>query len=171
MSSRTRSAAFSFSGVSLPIICVLTGPCAGNVSRIVSDWNRTAASVSTVENTPQAPAHGSVRSSYFMPSTSRPLTNISVQSLREAMSASTISMMSLLILPSSSSSISSAKFLLKSESPSSLPPISTSTLISTSSGRPISISKPEESSFNKSPSPCGAAYIPLSIEFVAIFYP
>ena len=83
---------------------------------IVSLWNRTAASVRTVENTPQAPFQGSVLSSYFIPKTSRPRTYISVQSLRLLMSASTISMMSLEILASSPSSISSARLASNSTS-------------------------------------------------------
>ena len=74
MSSCTLLAASVFSGVSLPRILVRTGPAAGNVSLIVSAWNRIAASASTVLNTPQAFSHGSVRSSYLNPSTSKPLT-------------------------------------------------------------------------------------------------
>ena len=46
MSSTTREAACSCFLSSLPIIRARTGPCAGNVSAIISDWNLTVASVS-----------------------------------------------------------------------------------------------------------------------------
>ena len=114
MSSLTRAAASSLRRSIAPMISVLTGPCEGKVSVIVSLWKRIAASVSTVEKTPQAPFQGSVLSSYFIPNTSRPLTYVSVQSLRELMSASTYSMSSDARLPNSLSSMSSAKFLLNS---------------------------------------------------------
>ena len=73
MSSRTRSAASSLRRSIAPTILVFTGPRAGNVSVIISDWNRIAASLSSDEYTPHAPDQGSVRSSYFIPSTSSPL--------------------------------------------------------------------------------------------------
>ena len=49
MSALTRAEASSFSFVSSPSIFVLTGPEDGNVSLIVSAWNRIAASANTVE--------------------------------------------------------------------------------------------------------------------------
>ena len=49
MSVRTRSAASSFILVIAPMISVLTGPWAGKVSMMDSDWKRIAASVRIVE--------------------------------------------------------------------------------------------------------------------------
>ena len=47
MSSTTRSIASFFSDVSLPTISPLTGPAAGKVSMMVSDWNLMTASAKT----------------------------------------------------------------------------------------------------------------------------
>ena len=176
MSSRTRSAASSFSLSIAPMISVLTGPAAGNVSMIVSDWNLMAASVSTVENTPQAPVHGSVRSSYFMPRTSRPLTYISTQSLRLAMSASNSPSRSSASLLSSPSSMYSAKLAPKSSpvSSSGMRSISTpSTPIFTPSGSSISISIAGVSSCTISSKliPRGAPPIPETISDAAMSNP
>ena len=72
MSSETRIDDSFLAVVSLPIICVLTGPEDGNVSIMASDWNLTTASDNIGWNTPQAPAQGSVVSSYFKPSSFKP---------------------------------------------------------------------------------------------------
>ena len=171
MSFLTRSAASSFSFEVLPRIFVLTGPAAGNVSLMVSAWNLIAASANTVEYTPQASSHGSVRSSYLKPSTSRPLTNVSAQSLRATMSASNNSIRSLDRECSTPSSICSARLASKSESSStsvaspmmiSAPPSgSMLTVESVSSSISISMLSPKLSR------PCGAEYKPLLIESVA----
>ena len=176
MSTRTRSAASSLSLSIAPIISVFTGPAAGKVSMIASDWKRIAASASSVENTPHEPLHGSVRSSYRSPSTSKPLTNVSAQSLRLLMSEVTISSRSSASEASALSSISSAR--LASNSP--LSSASGSSVISTlpsdkvtCSGSTISISRglsPPIASTSSSML-VGAEYNPLSIELVAIFVP
>ena len=170
MSFLTRSAASSFSLLTLPRIFVLTGPAAGNVSLMVSAWNRIAASASTVEYTPQASSHGSVRSSYLKPSTSRPLTNVSAQSLRDTMSASNNSINSLASEFSLPSPMCSARLTSKSDSPPSSisaspmmisAPPSGSMLTTDSSSISISILSPKLSR------PCGAEYKPLPIESAA----
>ena len=169
MSVRTRSAASSFSLVTLPRIFVLTGPAAGNVSLIVSAWKRIAASARTVEYTPHASSHGSVRSSYLKPSTSIPLTNVSAHSLREPMSVSISSTKSPDKSCKTPSSSSSARFSPNSPSSSSsslgpklisTPPSSNSS-ISTSAPSPpsgISASIPiSNSAPSSSSNPSGAA--------------
>ena len=180
MSSLTRLAASSFSLVTLPRIFVLTGPEDGNVSLMVSAWNRIAASASTVEYTPQASSQGSVRSSYLKPSTSRPLTNVSAHSLRVAMSASTSSVRSEDRDWRVPSSMNSARLEEKSSSPdSSFSPsrlISTLpsgfSLISTSpSGDSSSISSALGPAPASSSMPCGAAYNPGTMLLVAIAAP
>ena len=177
MSSRTRCAASSFSLVDLPRIFVLTGPAAGKVSLIVSAWNRIAASANTVEYTPQASSHGSVRSSYLNPSTSRPLTNVSAHSLRATTSASNNSIKS----PASELSAPSSRCSARLDSNSVSSSVSTSTpivisappsgsmftVVSSPSSSGISISIPVV----KLSSPCGAAYSPLLIESVAMVTP
>ena len=139
---------------------------------IVSLWNRTAASVRTVENTPQAPSHGSVLSSYFIPNTSRPLTNISTHSLRELTSPSTSPMMSSAILCSSDSLMNSAR--LESNSSPSSPSSPGSISISmpsmpmrTPSGFSISISI-SGAALNSSSMPRGAAYKLLSMLIIIL---
>ena len=165
MSSLTRTAASSFSLVTAPIISVLTGPADGKVSIIVSLWNRTAASVNNVEYTPHAPFHGSVRSSYFMPSTSRPLTYICAHSWRLLISVSTCSHSSEANCSSSLSLICSARLAangtpLKSSSSGIRSIVIPSIPISISSGSPISISitgaSPSSISSSSSVSPSGA---------------
>lgn len=167
MSSRTRSAASSLSLSASPIISVLTGPAAGNVSMIVSDWNRMAASVSTVLYTPQAPAHGSVRSSYFIPRTSRPLTYIFTQSSREVMSASTSSSISEAMACRSFSSMCSARFASKAmgASSSGTSPTSPSSTISMAPSTPATAcgSMNMRVSSSTLSSPIGAGLIAFSM--------
>ena len=168
MSSRTRSAASSFSLVCLPMICVLTGPAAGKVSMIVSAWNFTSVSVSRGWNTLHAPGQGSVLSSSFRPSSSSPSTYVSNQSLRELASDSYSPIKSPAISDITFSSKNSARLALKSSSPSvsgSAPNI----IVIPSSG--ISGSMPSTSvsipgSSPSASSPCGAAYKPLSISAI-----
>ena len=142
---------------------------------MVSAWKRIAASAKTVENTPQAPSQGSVRSSYLNPSTSKPATNVSAQSFLASISASTSPTRSFARIDSALSSIYSAIFAPNSviSSSPSLGINVTSTepsSIITISGSTISIS----SSASTSPSimsssiPSGAAYNPFSI---AILHP
>ena len=162
MSSLTRLAASSFSLVTLPMILVLTGPAGGNVSLIVSAWKRIAASANTVEYTPHASSQGSVRSSYLKPSTSRPLTNVSDHSLRDAVSVSTNSVRSPASVASVPSSMYSAKLSLNSSSPSSASSGTSviSTLPSarvTISGLTMSISISSASAAPNASMPCGAA--------------
>ena len=164
MSSSTRTADSFFCGVSRPIIFVFTGPLAGKVSMMVSDWNRTTASVIIGWNTPHAPSQGSVLSSNFKPSSVIPSLYICSQSLREARSllmSSAKSPAKLCITPSSSTS---ARFSLKSSSPSlRISRISSpSTLSFTASGSSISISM-SGSSFSKAAKPSGAAYSDFSM--------
>ena len=132
-----------------------------------------AASASSVEYTPQASSHGSVRSSYLKPRTSNPLTYVSAQSLRALISASTSPTSSLAKLFSSPSSKTSARFSSNSPSRSTSSGTSViSTLPSarvTISGSSISISKAGCSSMRSSP--MGAAYRPLSIKLVAMIFP
>ena len=171
MSALTRVAASSFSLVSSPRIFVFTGPAAGKVSDIVSAWNRIAASASTVENTPHAPSHGSVRSSYLKPSTSRPLTNVSAQSLRLSMSDCTCPMRSSDKDDRSLSSIISARLAPNSVKSASVPGIMVISIPPsdsvTASGSMISISSSGTSISSKSVSsssiPSGAENIPFSI--------
>ena len=133
---------------------------------MVSAWKRMAASASTVEYTPHAPSHGSTRSSYWNPRTSNPFTNVSAQSLRLDMSASTAPIRSLEILLKTSSSKTSARLASKGTvSPMSALGIS---VISTEpssrvtiSGFTISISSALSSTASAS-RPAGAAYSPLS---------
>ena len=161
MSSLTRSAASFFSVVSLPIIFVLTGPAAGKVSMIVSDWNLTSASERRGCVTPQAPAQGSVRSSSFIPKRSRPSTYVCIQSLRLDRSSSYSSINSLASEDNTDSGSSSAKFISNSSSGASSGSISSSNPSVrnvTSSGSSISISKSGPCS-----KPIGAAYKPFSI--------
>ena len=168
ISVRTRSAASSFSSVSLPSILVLTGPAAGNVSDIASAWNRIAASASTVEYTPHAPSHGSVRSSYLNPRTSRPSTYVSAHSLRLCTSPSISSIIPNDILANSSSSSFSARLSsnLESSSSSGMSDISTLPSLSvTSLGSTISISNISASGKSSS-IPNGACIKPLSIAMV-----
>ena len=174
MSALTRTAASSFSFVSSPNILVLTGPAEGNVSLIVSAWNRIAASANTVEYTPQAPSHGSVRSSYLKPNTSRPLTNVSAQSFRLSTSESTAPMISSARELSSPSSIPSAR--LPSNGISSSTSASGTIVISilpssnvTLSGFTISISS-SEVSISASSIPTGAWYKPFSIAINKIHF-
>ena len=173
MSALTRSAASSFSLVSSPKIFVFTGPAEGNVSLIVSAWNRIAASANTVEYTPQAPSQGSVRSSYLKPSTSKPLTKVSAHSLRLSMSDSTMSHISLARELRSLSSNTSAKF--SSNSPPIAPSASGISVISilpsssvTLSGFTISISS--SPSPTSSSTPFGAEYSPFSIAISKIHF-
>ena len=170
MSALTRLAASSFSGVSIPRIFTRTGPAAGKVSLIVSAWNRIAASARIVELTPQAPSHGSVRSSYLKPITSRPLTKVSAQSLRASMSACTCPTRSFDSEVKSPSSSISARFAPNSEKSISSPGMMVISILPSSSvtdsGSTISISSspPSSSPSSKSPSrPIGAAYSPFSI--------
>ena len=160
MSSRTRSDAAFFSGVSLPIMSVFTGPAAGNIDIIVSDWNLTRASESSGWNTPHAPSHGSERSSIFKPRSSRPSTYVCIQSLRDEMSESKSPSKSPASSVNSPSDISSARLALKSSSPSpsSMRRIGTpSILSSTDSGSSISISISSGSSISAASSiPMGA---------------
>ena len=172
MSAFTRFADSSLSLSSRPITLTFTGPAAGNVSDIVSAWKRIAASARTVEYTPHAPSHGSVRSSYLKPSTSRPLTNVSAQSLRLSMSADTKPTRSSANSFRSDSSIPSARFASKGiMSPMSASGmIVISTLPSSSvtiSGLTISISSAAPSSSLAS-MPSGAAYKPFSIAIICL---
>ena len=161
MSSSTRVAASFFSGVSRPIICVRTGPFAGKVSMMVSDWKRTTASVIIGWNTPQAPSQGSVLSSNFKPNKTIPSLYIFSQSEREPMSLSISSDKSLARLSKTPPSKTSAKFSSKSmssSSPFSIDSISSPSILTFSaSGSSTSISI-SGSSFSKPASPCGAAY-------------
>ena len=156
MSSRTRTDASSTSGVSLPMMTVFTGPIAGNVSVMPSDWKRTTLSVSIGWNTPHAPCQGSVLSSYLRPSNFKPSTYVCIQSLRSLMSLPKSSTKSSPSDCKSDSSMNSAKFASNSSSVSasgrrtiSMP----SAPILTSSGFSISISKSGSASADK---PCGA---------------
>ena len=159
MSARTRSDASSFSGVSLPMITVFTGPAAGNVSVIPSLWNRTTDSVSIGWNTPQAPSHGSVRSSYLSPSSFRPSTYVCIHSLRSLMSLSKSATSSSPSDCITLSSMYSARFASKLSSPvlgSGVRLISMSPMpIVTASGSSISIST--SGSISRASSPMGAA--------------
>ena len=143
MSSATRIDASFFSGVSLPTIFVLTGPAAGKVSIIVSDWNLTALSIKSGWKTPHAPGHGSVLSSYRMPRILSPLTYVSSQSLRLERSCSYCPMSSEARLCNSLSFIKSARLASKSSARGRDFSNSTTTPsipIRTSSGSTISIS-------------------------------
>ena len=164
MSSRTRVDASSFSGVSLPRICVFTGPAAGNVSMMPSLWKRTTDSVNMGWNTPQAPCHGSVRSSYFKPRSFRPSTYVCIHSLRSPMSFVNSLTSSLPKDSSALVSMYSARLASKSSSESSgagARSISISPKpILTDSGSSISISI---GSISSSSIPRGAAYKPLSM--------
>ena len=158
MSASTRCAACCFSGVSLPTILVRTGPAAGNDSVIVSDWNRTTASVIMGWNTPDAPFQGSVRSSIWRPSSLSPSVYAFSQSLREARSFSIAAAKSLAIESIALEDMSSAKLAEKSSAASSSAWRSSSSnpgpLIFTSSGSTISISI-SGSPRAKSSMPCG----------------
>jgi len=151
------------------MIFVRTGPAAGNISVMVSDWNLTTASVIMGWNTPDAPDQGSVRSSYWSPSSFKPSVYAFSQSLRELLSLSMSPDRSPASDCSAPSSISSAKLLLKSSvpSPGSIEMSKPSMWILTASGSTISISI-ALSSCASSSIPLGAWYKPLSI-FVAIF--
>ena len=143
MSSSTRVAASFFSGVSRPMICVRTGPLAGKVSMMVSDWKRTTASVIIGWNTPQAPSQGSVRSSNFKPKSVMPSLYIFSQSEREPMSLSISSDRSLASDCKTPSSRISARFSSKSASSSPFSILRTSSpsmLSFIDSGSSISIS-------------------------------
>ena len=165
ISSWTRAAASFLPEVSLPIIFVLTGPIDGNVAIIVSAWNLTNASLSSGWCTPHAPSQGSVRSSIFMPSSSKPSVYVVIQSLREATSSSKSDSKSAAIDESSPSSSRSAKFSSNSSSVSplgsksiSIPPIA----ICSDSGSSISISMSGSSPPSKDSSPSGAWFRLLS---------
>jgi len=158
MSAFTRLAASSFSRVSSPNIFVFTGPCAGNVSLMVSAWKRMAASANTLEYTPQAPSQGSLRSSYLKPNTSRPRTKVSAHSLRLSRSESILPNNSSATAASWSSSIFSA--MLSSNAPvltPSAPGIMVTSILPSSnvtiSGFTISISS---CSVSSSSTPFGA---------------
>ena len=151
------------------MIWVFTGPAAGNVSTIASDWNRTTASVSIGWNTPHAPFHGSVCSERFKPSSFRPLTYASIQSLRLAMSSSKSPSKSAASSDNVPSSMNSARLASNSSPDSSSGSISISkpsipTL--TASGSSISISISGSASA-ASLTPSGAAYSPFSIAMMA----
>ena len=136
---------------------------------IPSLWNRTTDSVNMGWNTPQAPCHGSVRSSYLRPKSFRPSTYVCIHSLRSPISLVNSPTNS---LPNDSNSLEpmySARFASKSSSLSlgagarsiSISPMPIFTL----SGSSISISI---GSISSSSIPRGAAYKPLSM---LIIYP
>ena len=138
---------------------------------MASAWNRMAASARTVELTPHAPSHGSIRSSYLKPSTSRPLTKVSAQSLRASISVSIWPTRSLESSFSCDSSRTSDKFIPNSVKSISSPGIMVISMLPsakvTDSGSTISISN-SEISISSTPSksasrPSGAAYNPFSI--------
>ena len=153
MSNSTRTAASCFCKVCLPKILVRTGPCAGKVSVIVSDWKRTTASVIIGWNTPDAPFHGSVRSSYWRPNSFKPSVYAFSQSLREFLSFSMSPAKSPARVSKADWSISSAKLSLNvssSSSPGRMDIAKPGPSMLTSSGSMISISTASSCSPNSS---------------------
>jgi 3-isopropylmalate dehydrogenase len=125
----------------------LLSDCAGAINGSLGMLPSAALSASGPDGRRRAlyePIHGSVRSSYFMPRTSSPLTYISTQSFLELMSDSTSLIRSEPIFSSSPSSINSAKFASNSGSSMSSSGIRSisrpSRPITTSSGFSIMIS-------------------------------